>query len=249
MDELFRKRMKDLAMQAYNKGIYTYSSFLSEAEISDIYGMEREIDFIGFTLFGGFEDSTRKLVRFGSLEQLGYDEVFPISCVEIVPVNMKFGEELSHRDYLGALMNLGIERDTIGDILIKNKKAYVFCLNKIADYILKNLGKVRHTFVRVTCTEQIPEDIKLSLADEVLLISSERIDTIVAHFTKLSRNAAVELFREKAVLVNGRVYENNSGILKVGDIVSVRGYGKMIYDGIETTTKKGKLRVKIKRYQ
>lgn len=249
MDELFRKRMKDLAMQAYNKGIYTYSSFLSEAEISDIYGMEREIDFIGFTLFGGYQESTRKLVRFGSLEQLGYDEDFPIDCILIEPVNVKFGEELSHRDYLGALMNLGIERDTIGDILVKEKKAYVLCLGKISDYILENLGKIRHTIVRVNKTEQIPQDIQPNYSEEVLLVSSERADTIVAHFTKLSRSAAVELFREKAVYVNGRVYENNSGVLKNGDILSVRGYGKMIYDGIEASTRKGKLKVNIRRYQ
>ena len=77
------------------------------------------------------------MLRFGSEETLGYEEAFPISCVVIRPSAPKFAEELTHRDFLGALMNLGIERDVLGDIIVRGAVGYVFCEDAMADYLEK----------------------------------------------------------------------------------------------------------------
>ena len=89
----------------------------------------------------GTEGCERQMLRFGSEETLGYEEAFPISCVVIRPSAPKFAEELTHRDFLGALMNLGIERDVLGDIIVRDAVGYVFCEDAMADLS----GKKHHT--------------------------------------------------------------------------------------------------------
>jgi len=239
--------MKDLAMQAYNKGIYTYSSFLSEAEISDIYGMEREIDFIGFTLFGGFEDSTRKLVRFGSLEQLGYDEAFPISCVEIVPVNMKFGEELSHRDYLGALMNLGVERDSYGDILVQEEGATCFVQRHMAAFVMDNLLKVGSCAVHVE-EVPLPEAVEQETAEEFsATVAQLRLDSVVAAAFRVSRTKAAEYIAAGAVKHNHLPCLDRDKSLQEGDVLSLRGFGRATLLQVGGRSKKDRIFITVTR--
>jgi RNA-binding protein YlmH len=188
------------------------------------------------------------MLRFGSEETCGYEEPFPISCIEISPLIEKFGEELTHRDYLGALMNLGIERATLGDIVVIGKTAYLFCTEKIAQYIVDSLDKVRHTSVRCKITYDIPESTVTRFEQKTLQVSTARTDSIIAKLYKMSRSESVELFRAKKVFVNGRLNENNSGQLKPGDKVSVRGFGRFKYMGVSGETRKGKLNVDVAMY-
>jgi RNA-binding protein YlmH len=245
---LFKKRLEELAGKSYNNSQYLFTGFLSMAELDIYYSMERELSFVPITIFGGTNDCERVMLRFGSEDICGYEEDFPISCIEISPVIEKFGEELSHRDYLGALMNLGIERVTLGDIVIIGKRAYLFCTEKIAPYIVDSLDKVRHTSVRCQITQNIPESTVTKFERKTLQVSGARTDSIIAKLYKMSRSESVELFRAKKVFVNGRLNENNSGQLKAGDKVSVRGFGRFKYIGVSGETRKGKLNVDIDMY-
>ena len=73
--------------------------------------------------------------------------------LSIAPINSKFAEQLSHRDFLGAVLNLGINRNKIGDIFVKEQQAYVYCKEDISAYIMENLFKIRHTQVTIHKTE------------------------------------------------------------------------------------------------
>ena len=128
---LFQKRLSELANKAYTNSQYLFTGFLSLAELNCYYQMERELSYVPVTVFGGTADCERVMLRFGDEALCGYVEPFPIACVEIAPLIEKFGEELSHRDYLGALMNLGIERATLGDIVIEGKRACLFLKEKM----------------------------------------------------------------------------------------------------------------------
>lgn len=240
---LFQKRLTELADKAYQNSQYIFTSFLSMQEIDLYYRMERELSYVQTTLFGGTQDCERIMIRFGSEDLCGYVEPFPICCVEISPVIEKFAEQLSHRDYLGALMNLGIERSMLGDIIIVEKTAFLFCTEKMSTYIIDNLDTVRHTHVKCRVTTEFPESTITKLERKSVLVSSQRIDGVVAKIFNLSRSQVIELFRAKKIFVNGRVCENNSGLLKIDDKVSVRGFGKFSYLGKSYETKKGKLSV------
>lgn len=247
-EEFLQKRFVDLANQSCRNNIYTFTGFLSASEQDLFFRTLPQIGQISYTLFGGVEGCERQMLRFGSTEQLGYEEEFPICCVEIRPSAPKFADKLSHRDFLGALMNLGIERSTLGDIFIEEKTGYVFCHEKVADYMLASVDRIRHTSVKCKLLRKAPEAVKPTLKEEHLIISSERLDVVVAKLFHLSRSQSLLLFREKKVFVNGRCMENNSGVCKAGDVVSVRGYGKFIYGGCIHETKKGNLNITLERY-
>ncbi len=242
-EKQLQKRFGDLARKAYDQNVYTFTSFLSLAEQDLFYRMQREVSHVGYRFWGGSSACERQMLRFGSPEQLGYEMEFPIVCLRIEPLLEKFADALTHRDFLGALMNLGIERSTMGDIFVQGKSAYLFCSTSIAPFIRENLDKVKHTNVRCVPVE---DEIKLRLREPETMevtVASERIDSVLSGIYNLSRSDSLDLFRERKVYVDGRLYENNSGILKPGSTVSVRGYGKLIYYGCKGETKKGKLRI------
>lgn len=247
-EEFLQKRMIDLANQSYRANQFTFTDFLAPGEIDLFFQVQSKLSFVSFCLWGGQEGCDRQMIRFGNPDELGYEEAFPIVCIEIAPRLEKFAENLSHRDYLGALMHLGLTRSMLGDIMLSGKTAYVFCHEKMAQYLVDEVDKIRHTNVVCKILSQLPEAIAPSLKEEMLIVPSLRFDGIVAKIYHLSRSQSVLLFREKKIFVNGRCMENNSGILKEGDVVSVRGYGKFIYEKVNHETKKGNLSVKVKRY-
>lgn len=248
-DKLVRARLAELARTAYRQNRYTFSQFLTPAELSALDYIEEEWKAVDFDTYGGHEDCERQIVRFGSERMFGYEEDYPITLLCIEPLSPKFAEDLEHRDYLGALMNLGIERAVLGDIIIKDKTAYLFCMDSIADYIESSLCKVRHTNVKVGKAVGEIQALEKKLKDMEVLVQSPRFDSIAAAVAKLSRNAAQQLFRDKKVLLNGRVCENNSMLLKEGSIFSIRGFGKYIYEGCSRETRKGRVYVRLKKYE
>ena len=140
-EELLKKRLMELCEKAYNQNIYTYTHFLNEYEQSIYQDMKQELAYAHPILVGGHKYFTRAVVMFGSEELFGYQGEVPVVCARISPVFDKFAEELSHRDYLGALMNLGIERHLIGDILIDGRYAYIFCMEHIIGVIKEQLDQ------------------------------------------------------------------------------------------------------------
>ncbi len=242
---LFCKRLKELADRAYQNNQYFFTSFLTAAELDLYYRMERELSYVPVTIFGGTADCERVMLRFGNEEFCGYEKAFPILCIEIVPLVEKFGEDLGHRDYLGALMNLGIERNTLGDIIIEGKHAFLFCMDKMAPYIMENLDKVRHTNVKCLRAVNIPESTITKIERRTVQVNTVRADSIIAKIYNLSRSESVELFRSKKIFINGRLNENNSGQLKSGDKVSVRGFGRFQFVEISGETRKGKCNVSV----
>ena len=244
-----QRRLQELAEKSSRQNVYTFTGFLGMAEQDVFHQAEEELSYAHPMLFGGSEQAERLMVRFGSPEELGYEEKFPIVLLKIEPLLQKYADALGHRDFLGALMNLGIERSTLGDIFVKNNIGYLFCLDSIADFIIEELRKVRHTDVKCRRAEVSEALERQEKVRQHLTVSSERADVIIAGLYHLSRTQSMELFRAQKVFVNGRLCENNSYLLKKDDTVSVRGKGKFFYDGMDRETKKGKLSVGILLYE
>lgn len=248
MSEMLKGRLLELAQTAYKQNRYTFSTFLPPVEMSVLDELAGELKYVDYDTFGGHESCERQMIRFGSEHMFGYEESYPIEALLIEPITPKFAENLEHRDYLGAIMNLGIKRDVLGDIILKDKSAYLFCQNHISDYIRTNLERVRHTGVRVKKLDGEIAALTRTLKEVEVLVQSPRFDAVVAALSKLSRSEVLQLFRDKKVLLNARVCENNSMLLKEGCVFSVRGYGKYIYEGCGRETRKGKIYVKLKKY-
>lgn len=246
--ELLSKRFRELANKSYNSGIYIFTDFLGLAE--EAIFNETKKDFIGvkYTQFGGAPKAERKIVRFGDAESLGYTEDFPIVCIKAEPVSQKFADKLTHRDFLGAILNLGIERSKLGDIPILDNVGYIFVKEEIAPFILAELRKVKHTDMKLSVVSSLPEGELYKTARRKIQAVGERIDAVVAKVFNLSREEAKSLFLKRLVFTDGRLCENTSYIPKENEVISVRGHGRFIYLGYETTTKKGKLNIEVEVY-
>ena len=186
--------------------------------------------------------------RFGSPENFGYDEPFPITLISVAPVQKKFSEALSHRDFLGSVIGLGLERKKIGDIIVRLNEAYIFVLNSISEYIIENLRRVKHTDVNVSLCDGIPDTIAPEFKDVSIIVSSNRLDAIIAKVYNLSRELAIRFISEGRVFVSGIKVDGNAKRLKPGDVVSVRGKGKFIFEGEGGVTRKDKLYINLKMY-
>ncbi|MCR5608014.1 MAG: hypothetical protein K6G26_03040 [Lachnospiraceae bacterium] len=230
----------DCANKAYNSNQYVFTNFLGMGDIDILLQNKDKLSFAGFQLYGGYEGAERCVARFGDAESFGYEMEFPVTCLLIKPLMDKFSDNLNHRDYLGALINLGIKREVLGDIVIKDKSAYVFCLERMADFIMENLTRVKHTSIMINKEHGEITD-AVNIEDIKIMAASKRCDIIVSKVYNISRNSCNELFRSRKIFVNGRIMENNSYMLNDQDTVSVRGYGKFIYKGSDYISKKGKM--------
>lgn len=236
IDPIFKKQMTAMSEKAAQKNIYVFSDFLTLNEQSAFSAMGiRNAQF-----FGGCEICERKMARFGDPEDLGYEEDYPIVCLRIMARNVHYAEEFSHRDFLGAIMNLGIKRSVVGDIFLLNNVGYVFCTPPMADYIASSLEKIKHTFVKCETVETIPEELKSCTEVTRVNVASERIDAVIAAIYKLSRGESLKCFAAQKVFINDCLCENSSRILKENDRVTLRGFGKFIYRGIRAESKKGR---------
>ncbi len=233
-----QKRFDELSQRANERGYTVFSDFLGLSEISELSAMRFSAS---VTLWGGYEEAERCVACFGDRDYFNDNSDYPIKCILIKPVNQKFADSLSHRDFLGSLMGLGIRREVLGDIIINENCGYLFCLDTIADYIIENLTQVRHTTVKCEITEKIPADVLPQPENREIIVSSERLDVIVSAIYKMSRSQVLPIFHTEKVFVNGAVKTSPSATLNIDDKVSVRGFGRFIYKGVLRTTKKDRL--------
>ena len=200
--------------------------------------------------YGGFDDAERKMLCFcgdeGILRQ--EDLTFPISCVKIEPQNQKFSDSLSHRDFLGAVLSLGVDRSKIGDILITDNTGYLFCTESIGSFLADQLLKIKHTNVSAAVIRGDNFSYQPKFTQINGTVSSERLDSILSVAFHSSRSSLSGLIEGGKVFVNGKEVTSNSYALKEGDIVSVRGSGKFKYAGTSYQTKKGRYSVRILLY-
>lgn len=241
-------RLKELADRSYNSGMYTFTDFVDMAQLSEYYEHEKELSYAHPEAFGGYELAERKVIRFGNEESLGYSQDYPVTALSILPVNKKFSDKLSHRDFLGALMNLGIKRELLGDIFVRDNEAYVFCLDSIAEYIISNLSRVKHTTVKVQVCQDVSSISTPKTEDKLIQVSSVRADAVIARVYNLSRQEAYALFPEGLVYINGRLTTENAKGLTAGDQISVRGKGKFRFETEGGLSRKGKINCQISIY-
>ena len=248
-EKQIKNRFLELAKRSYEQNTYTFTGFLGLTEQSLFWETEKELQFAGFMLNGGNELCDRKMIRFGKPEDLGYEEEFPIVCLKISPLIKKFSDEFTHRDFLGALMNLGIDRSPIGDIFLQENEGYVYCSESISEYIAESLDRVKHTHIKCERVMDSFEFIKDEGKMMELTVTSDRIDVVISGVYHVSRSESLSYFEKGIVYVNGRLCTSNAKSLKEGDVVNVRGMGKFKYHGTSHITKKDKCRISVQLYK
>lgn len=224
-----------------------FSSFLDGGSLA--YIEDNAIIPYGFNVmfFGGHPDSGKKIMGVFPEWCEAEEELFPISTLRI---ELCFSGTLSHRDYLGALLSLGLDVSKFGDILVDSEKsAYCFVCSDISDYVCQNISKIGPYGVKI---KKIPfedvKDVKRNFEHLSLVCAAERTDAVVGAITKLSRQKAADLISSGKVKINHRLAQTNAALLKEGDLISVRGFGRFIFRGTGTKTRKNRLHINIDKY-
>ncbi len=242
--ENLQNRINEYALRSKDRNIFVYSDFLSENQLAevDLHYLATEVN-----SFGGTSFSSRKILRFGNANCYG-KENYPITILEIKPIMAKFAEEITHRDCLGAIMNLGITREKVGDIFVNGKVCFVVLMDSISDFVADNLKKIKRNIVKCQVAFEIPNEFAPKFKVVKVSVSSNRVDSIIAKLYNLSRETSLELFREKKISANGKILENNSKTLEENDTISVRGFGKFRFISTGGQSKKGKTYIEIAQF-
>lgn len=254
-EKLLKKRMIEQSNIAFNRGFCLFSDFLNLYEQNLFLSLKNELSPIKYFSFGGFEDAERKMICFCGDDKITTpdDVKYPIDCLKISPLSKKFCSPLSHRDFLGSILGLGIDRSRVGDILIRDNEGltegFAFVHRQISNYLIDNLRQIKHTSVYCDPVEPGSFDYKPEYKESTGTVSSIRLDSILALALGKSRSSLKGLIESGKVFVGGRLIQSGSYTLNENDIVSVRGYGRFIYCGTSYQTKKGRYSVKILVYK
>lgn len=192
--------------------------------------------------YGFFEEAERRMISFNNI----YDIDYPMKVVKIEIIS-KFNTP-SHRDYLGSILALGIKRNKIGDLIIKDNICYLPICEEIIDFVLGNLESIGRAPCKVILLDEGFIPLAPDFKEEIILVQSLRIDSIVSKLSRLSRAKAQGLIDAGKVLVDYNRVKDKSKEVSMGERITIRGEGKFILGDIIGNSKSGKFKVIIKKY-
>ncbi|MGH4140965.1 RNA-binding protein [Clostridium sp.] len=233
---------KMIIAEKTNKIVFI-NEFLSPdvwTQISDICESHKVKSFTN----GIFKDADRRILAFSAFDE---PLIYPINLLKISN-NSKF-VTLAHKDYLGAIMSLGIKREKLGDLIISDGVCYAPVCSDISGYIISNLNDIGNCHCGVSDYDyklrELPER---KFEERVIISTSLRLDGMVAAICNVSRSNSVALIGAGKILVNYLQCVKKDKIIKTNDTLTIRGYGKLKIADIIGTTQKERLKVAILRY-
>lgn len=233
----------------------TFSDFIPISKFMQflqILNSKNEYFSLEYIIYGGFDDAERIIIGFFPeyMTDLSIQK-FPITILEI-KYNQKYSRILTHRDFLGSIIGLGIDRTKIGDIIIKENITLCFLHTDIIDYILFNLQKVGSTKVQVlqnTSYNQDEDIISNDLEKTSIITSSLRLDATLSASFNLSRSKISNYIKSNKVFLNFVECNSRSKIIKSGDIITIRGIGRIKIGEILGNTKKERIILQVYKYK
>ena len=243
-DELFEKRLRELALRASRRGEAAFTHFMDLNQIQIAMAAANR-ERVSLVLEGGYPDAERRIGAFYDTEP-PENWQWPIQPVEI-SWRPQFGSP-EHRDLLGALMALGFERERMGDIVIAEGKAYVFAEPDMADYITRTLESAGRAAVKCRLTDGVPDlpPPKGKVFRDT--VASMRLDAVLAAGFSISRSDAAEQITRGKVFINQAQQLRGDVTVVEGDLLSLRGEGRVRVESVEGETRKGRIALKLFRY-
>lgn len=245
---LFAKAL-DQAYSCMKRQEPAFTDFMDRAKCGRFMERLRNAGAFRAAVFGGTEDCERLMMGFCVPGEELLPEMFPIRAIRIRRKNRKFGQAgLSHRDYLGSLLGLGIDRGKLGDILVSEEEAVCFAAEEITPYICAALEQVSKTAVVAEECEMDGAAFAKKTEKKRITVASMRLDAVAGEVFHLSRAKTQGLIGAEKAAVNWAAVTSASCLLKEGDMVSLRGFGRFRVGEAGGRTKKDKLVLEIEQY-
>lgn len=200
---------------------------------------------IKFKGYGIWNTAEKKLLCIYPQDFLEQNLNYPVKYFKIV--NKSKFKILGHKHFLGTILSLGIKRELLGDLIVEKNECFGITTDEIFEYLKNNLTEVAN--IPVIISEISANDIPIQSYEEINeSVSSLRLDNLVTIIIKNSRNNAINVIDTGNVNINYVVEKEKSKQIKIGDVITVKKYGKFILDKILGESKKGKIRILIKKF-
>ena len=213
------------------------TDFLDPYEVHLSKSILNRFDDINYLEYGGYDNCERRIILiFPSFIVVDKPEDY-LACIKVIGDL----ETLSHKNFLGALLNLGIIRDKLGDILVVRDYAYIIVKEEIGDFILYNLEKIgkQNVYTEIESFSKIivPE---IKYKEKKLFLTSLRLDLVLSSTYNISRKDSMDIIKKGFVKINWKPIDKPAKEVSEGDVISVRGYGRFILHSIDGLSRKGR---------
>lgn len=252
-DKFLISKVLDKLKFSETRNQITNTNFMDVRQKNLIINLLQSLKYSNYFCYGGFDNAERTIFIFYP-EKLSENIVMENIDNIIKCINIKLPKELlntyTHRNYLGGIMKLGIEREKIGDILVSENGANIITCTDIAKSLtdlLANLKRFSKSIIDVISTKSITSS-EIKKEEITIIVPSLRLDSIVADLAHTSRNKALEIISSERVLVNFETVIKNSKLLNYGDIVTIRGKGRFEIVALKSTSKNGNLIVLVNKF-
>lgn len=199
-------------------------------------------DTVTISTYGYFEEAERRMIAFNNRDNAG----FPLKVIQIR--NKSKFNKITHRDYLGAILSLGIKREKLGDLIVIEDSCFFPIFDEMENFILSEVSNVFKFPVEVYVVDSTKVIEGTNFEDHIIMAQSLRLDSIVTKLSNTSRTKAKNIIEQGKVLLNYQAYRDSSKELKENDRLTIRGVGKFKLGEIIGHTNSGKLKIIIKKY-
>ena len=244
-DSMLLAAAEDKMDRCRSENYMTHTGFLDMRQKSLIHNALRG----SCVFYGGYEDAERSIAVFlpDYYTEADIENETPLCILRAEAP--KGGRPLTHRDYLGSLLGLGLERSVIGDIIVLENGADIIVLSSVAEFLQNTYSKAGRSELK---TEIVPiSQLRLGevrTAEKSDTVASLRLDSLISSAFNLSRAKAQEAIRQGLVFVNGIQCEKTDAFCEEGDKLVLRGKGKAVLSELGGKTRKDRIFVKFKIY-
>lgn len=252
-DKILLAQILDKLEMVEKKNKIEYTDFLDLAQIELVQKFIDRIKIENYMSYGGFEQAERKMFviypeKFNStVVEKNLSNIVQIIRIEL-PDDLK--GKYTHRDYLGAVIKLGVERKKIGDIIVDSNGADIIVDKDISKFLVENLGSLTR-FSKSTITVQNIEDLRpveIKKEEIEIIVSSLRLDNVISELARCSRNKAIDIINTERVFVNFECETKKTKQIKPGDMVTVRGKGRFFVKKIVGQTRSGRTVIGVEKF-
>ncbi|MCI8538188.1 MAG: RNA-binding protein [Oscillospiraceae bacterium] len=241
-------RTMDRIEQAQRRSVPAWTSFLSPHEAEAVARLIAAAGYPRHLWSGGFEGAERRVCAFlpDWMEADLFDGEGPIVALRAV---WQGGERLTHRDFLGALMGMGVTREKVGDLLVSEGRCDMLVLREISDFLCQSMesaGRVKLRLTPCPLSEVEPPQLQVKTIRDTL--AALRMDAAAAAGFSISRSKAADLISAGRVSLNWQECRKGDRTVGEGDVISCRGLGKCVIQSVGGLSKKGRIAVTIERY-
>ena len=252
-DKILIAQIDDKITMCENKNKIEYTYFLDLAQIELVQNYIEKLKIENYISYGGFDQAERKMFVI-------YPERFNSTVVEknlstiVKIVRIQLPEDLkgkyTHRDYLGAVIKLGVKREKVGDIIVENNGADIIIDKEITKFLEQNLSELTRFSKSTITVEDIQNlrNVEVKKEEIEIIVASLRLDNVASELARCSRSKIIEIMNTERVFVNFQVETKKTKQIKEGDMITIRGKGRFFIKEIIGQTRSGRTILKVEKF-